>query len=154
MKRWWEIHNIRSLDGLPAFSVGMGLGFEFEVTFHRLLRGMRGDIPGSQAEVARNAKSSHRVINSTALPPSSASDRNLVPKMISSSLNSIFKTSSVSHILKGYHSRIEDLPSLVPALLPLFIAFILGVLVGQMYNRPSHFPKEFESVPHISMDRI
>jgi len=128
MKQWWGKFNIKSLDGLPAFSVGMGLG----VKFGRLLQGMRGDIPRSQAGVAR---ASHRVINSNEIRPS---DRN-VPKMISSSPNLIFETSSLSQILRGYRSRLEGLQSLVSALIPLFIAFILGVLLGRMYDNQT-FP--------------
>jgi len=156
MKNWWGIYNIRSLDGLPAFSVGMGLGFKFEINFERLLQGMRGDIPGSQVEVTRSAGSSHRVINSSVLHPSSPSDRNPVPKMISSSLNSILETSSLSQVLRGYHSRHEDPPSLVSAFLPLLIAFILGVLLGQMYDKHT-FPLSrglLDSAPRMSMGRI
>jgi len=131
MKNWWGIHNVRSLDGLPAFSVGMGLGFKFEVNFGRLLQGMRSDILGSQFEVAQNANSSRRVINSSPSP----SDQSLMPKMIGTSLNSIFETSSLSQLLRDYRSRHEAPPSPVSALLPLFIAFILGVLLGQMYDK-------------------
>lgn len=126
MKHWWGKYNTRSLDGLPAFSVGMGLRVKFE----RLLQGIRGDISGSQASrVARN--SIPRVINDNELQPH---DQN-GPKMISSSPNLIFETSSLLQILQGYRARIEDLPSLVSALIPLFIAFILGVLLGQMYDK-------------------
>jgi hypothetical protein len=117
MKHWWGKYNIRSLDGLPAFSVGMGLGVKFE----RLLKGMRGGF------------TPNRVINSNEIRPSS-SDRN-APKMISSSPNLIFETLSLSQILQGYGSRLGDLPSLVSALIPLFIAFVLGVLLGQMYDK-------------------
>lgn len=156
MKHWWGKYNLRSLDGLPAFSVGMGLGFKFEVNFQHLLQGMRSDIPRSQTGVTQNADSSHGVINSNAarLCLSSPSDRNLIPKMIKSSPNSIFETSSLLQVLQGYRFRLENFPSLVSALLPLFIAFIFGVVLGQMYDKRA-FPLSLVGTawfsPHISV---
>lgn len=154
MKHWWGKYNLRSLDGLPAFSLGMGLGFKFEVNFQRLLQGMRGDISGSQAAVTRNADSSHRVTDSNALRLSSPTDRNFVPKMINSNPNLIFET-SLSQVLQSYRFRIKDFPSLVSALLPLLIAFILGLLLGQMYDKHT-FPLSGAARlhSHISMDGI
>lgn len=126
MKSWWGIYNIRSLDGLPAFSVGMGLGVKFA---------MPGDIFRSQVGVTRNVDSSHRVIKSSTQRLSSPSDRDLVPKMISSSMNPVVETSSLSQKLRGYGFRLDP-SSLVLALLPLFIAFISGVLLGLLYTFP------------------
>ncbi|KAF8154781.1 hypothetical protein B0H34DRAFT_676494 [Crassisporium funariophilum] len=133
MRHWWELHNIRSLDGLPAFSVGLGLKYRFGTTLARVF-GAKGRVPPvlTQASVPRNSASSNPYIPDNIVPRHMGTltiENVAIDKPSSESM-----TVALARAIDSY----QDLSSLVLVLLPFILIFAFGLLLGREYERSSN----------------
>lgn len=107
MRHWWQLHNLTSIDGLPALSKDFGKAFPFVFSFGRI-----------KAPITRLRTSKARQIATPDYP------RALKPDPYDAQLRN-----SISVDMSPYHS-LNALKFLI-----IFLVFLIGVAFGRGYDR-------------------
>ncbi|PPQ81807.1 hypothetical protein CVT25_013643 [Psilocybe cyanescens] len=116
MRHWWQLHNIVSLDGLPAFSRNFGLGFPFVFSLGRL-RASKIAIVGSNPKLS---------VATT-----------IAPQIARLALTGS-ETSKAPFLIGVYDSQYRHSVSSILALLPFFFTLVIGIIIGRTYDRYSN----------------
>ena len=139
MIHWWQSHNLTSLDGLPAFSATLGIGFPLKVSF-------------------KHAANS-RVYN-TIIPKSirTFNRGNLIsetPRSIHTHDSNVeFPLLQNSIINTGRNQGpLEDSLSFVRSLLRYLLILIFGFLLGILYEH-SHYWNQIQGSGSLFSHRI
>jgi hypothetical protein len=117
MIHWWQSRNLTSLDGLPAFSTALGIGFPFTVPFKSYAANSR----------VRNTKSNRTFIRGTdILSETSGSIHNEEYNVKYPNLHN-----SILHFGRN-QGQFKDIASIM---FPYLLILICGFLLGNIYGR-------------------
>ncbi|KAF9559102.1 hypothetical protein CPC08DRAFT_709116 [Agrocybe pediades] len=118
MRHWWQLHNITSIDGLPALSSDFGRAFPFVFSFGR-----------NRAPITRLRTSKARQIATPDYPRALKSDP--YNAQLRSAITVDITPHSYSYAFK---------------LLVFFLVFLIGVAFGRGYDRYYHHLSNFEFI--------
>lgn len=120
MIHWWQSRNLTSLDGLPAFSTALGIGFPFTVPFKHA---------GANSRVRNtiHSKSVRTFIPGTDLfPEASSSIHSEEPNV---------KYSILHNSILNFGRNQDQFKDIASFMLPYLLILICGFLLGSIYER-------------------
>lgn len=109
MVHWWQSHNLRSLDGLPSFSVDLGRGFPFNFSIQS------PTTPNSSRPSHKHRARSSSTVYIAASTPSKLNQQNPM------SLGALKDVKGSGH-------------QYIASLLPLLLMLLLGIFLGRTYE--------------------
>jgi len=125
MIHWWQSHNLTSLDGLPAFSAALGIGFPFTTPFKHTANSKVYStvIPKSMRTFKRGTNLLFETPRSIHLH-----DSNMKFPLLQSSIINIGRS----------QGPLKDNLSFMRSLLPCLLILICGFFLGSLYEHSHH----------------
>ena len=122
MIHWWQSHNLTSLDGLPAFSAVLGIGFPFTVPFKYPAN--------SRVCNTINSKSIRTFIRGTDLLSETSSSID--------NEESNVKYTILHQLILDFGRNQDQFKDIASFILPYLLILICGFLLGSIYERSNY----------------